>query len=77
MRAVTSYVDEYRYRDLRKFIKISESELARRQRVSRDSREQATRSLRHDGLPELAESLFDKPTHVRRACGGRWRVMLC
>lgn len=55
-----------------------ESELERKQRLSRDSRILATARLRRFGLPALTENQWFRPLSARRACGeqNRWTVML-
>jgi len=86
----TAYVDTFpRYQNVRwyrdsdrdlsraldKSQRLVETVLERKRRISREQKMEATFRLRRFGQPELPEALFDKPTFVKRACGGRWRVM--
>jgi hypothetical protein len=58
-----------------RFSRLVETVLERKRRISREQKRLAASRLRRFGLPPLVEAMFDKPTFVRRACGGRWRVM--
>lgn len=64
-----------RLADLDEFEKAVETEKERRLRVSRELNRAHIRAARLFSPPPLVEALFARPTFVRRACGGRWRVM--
>lgn len=61
--------------DVDDFVKKTATVLELRRATSARSRIEADRRLRRFGTPPLSEALFSKPTFVRRACGGRWRVL--
>lgn len=53
---------------------LTETVLEQKRRISRERNRLHIRSARMFAPPPLVEAMFDKPTFVRRACGGRWRV---
>jgi hypothetical protein len=62
-------------RQLDEFKRLTETVLEQKKRISRERNRLHIRSARMFAPPPLVESMFDKPTFVKRACGGRWRVM--
>jgi len=62
-------------RQLDEFKRLTETTLERKRRISRERNRLHIRSARTFAPPPLVESMFNKPTFVKRACGGRWRVM--
>jgi len=60
---------------LQKFADDGETLKARRRRIAIERTRAAIAAARRSPQPEIPESQFSKPTRVRRACGGRWRVM--
>lgn len=63
-------------RSLARFQLLAETAEETRKRVSKERSRAYIRQAKLFAPPPLAEAMFDKPTFVRRACGGRWRVML-
>ena len=54
--------------------RLTETVLEQKKRISRERNRLHIRSARTFAPPPLVEAMFDKPTFVKRACGGRWRV---
>jgi hypothetical protein len=61
-------------RQLDEFKRLTETTLEQKQRISRERNRRHIRSAKLFAPPPLVETMFSKPTFVRRACGGRWRV---
>jgi hypothetical protein len=70
-----TYGNEPIVRMIDDFKRETETLIERRRRVSREQKRLAASRLRRFGLPALPEAMFSKPTFVKRACGGRWRVL--
>lgn len=70
-----TYGNEPFDRMIDEFKRLTETVLEQKRRISRERNRLHIRRARMFAPPPLVEAMFDKPTFVRRACGGRWRVM--